>query len=232
MKKKRLPSCCNPDCRTPFEPRDRRQRSCLRDACKAWVKATSMQKTSIAIDRSKYMTEDELRAFLEAAKAQAPIWWLAFRVMTNAMLRVGELRLVRPVDVEILGDVATVRVVTLKRALRNAVAVRVDLETARAVLDFAKVNRIDPDKPLWPWSTRWTEKVFRMVLKAAKIRATLTPHALRHTGIMIRAKHVSTPEELEWLRLSARHASLQTTMLYVHTSKETEDKLVGKVKWA
>ena len=66
-----------------------------------------------------------------------------------------------------------------------------------------------------------SQKLLAKYLKLAGIKKKVSPHTLRHTFATQKAeKGVSTYQLQRWLG----HASLQTTQIYVHLSKQNAQK--------
>ena len=170
---------------------------------------------------------DEMKALLEWAEERAAsrndlsrtrlLAWL--ELLYGSGLRVSELRLLNldsflGNQVRVLGKGAKERIVPLTRAaaraLRNYLPRREEVASGNAAALFVNRNgrRI---------STRYIQKVVQAALEDFCADAGLSAHSLRHsfaTHLLDRGADLVAVKDL------LGHASLNTTQIYAHTSKE------------
>lgn len=203
---------------TPFEfnhkPRFEPQPdgSTKRISCKC---CRCLYKASLAKNRTldgKLIPLARVPEFLEITKRDYPEVWLAFRVGLNAMLRVTELA-----DLEV-GDIVPdkkplpiINVKALKKAVKMYFPVDIDPNLARELKEFVG-NRVAGR--VFEIPVRTLQHKFKQVVKQMGLDH-LSIHALRHTGISAKARHCKTMDELNYLRVQARHESIETTKLYM-----------------
>ncbi|OGT60096.1 MAG: hypothetical protein A3E01_10260 [Gammaproteobacteria bacterium RIFCSPHIGHO2_12_FULL_63_22] len=159
------------------------------------------------------MSPIEVKQFLRAAKKIGERWYLAFRLYMNAMLRARELTRLTERDIARHADgILAV----------DGVEVRLDCDTLQEIERWrgARTGRLFPGY----YTVR---KAFRKAIKLGNVYE-YTMHALRHTGIMIRAREVRTPADLEDLRKMARFR--RTCFLRPYLGAE-ESKLIERVKF-
>ncbi len=228
---KKARRCENTECGKKYTPRSQRQRVCGSDECNAWLKAQAAAKIDGVLERNKYMDEDERKIFFATLDKAGDRWRILYRLMINACLRIGEVGFLTPSDFEVEGSLSTVYVTTLKKKGRPRLPVDVDEQTVKEVLAFTKKQKMKPGERIWKIGVQQIRAEFRNILKVSGIKRRLVPHCLRHTGILMRAAAARAVEDLEWVRRSARHSSIEMTMVYLHTTSKRRKELVRKVDW-
>ncbi len=74
-----------------------------------------------------------------------------------------------------------------------------------------------PEAPIFqdrsgrPRGTRWAERIFRRLIRTAKLRRRVTPHMLRHTFL---TRFLEAGGNLRAAQRLARHRRLSSTLIY------------------
>lgn len=162
----------------------------------------------------EYLTKrKEIRQLLGAAKKIGPGFYLAFQLAINGMLYLHELVRLKISDLVRSSDDDRPCVLKIGSA-----TVEMNCETIDAFDDWTrgKAGR------LFSYSRRMLQRKFRETTKLGHV-FEYQFHALRHTGIMLRAACVRNLSDLEALRKAARFKSLK--QLYPYLSAETSSLL-------
>jgi len=188
------------------------------------------------ISHRKILTPEELQKFLGAAKRKREELYWGFRLCVNAMLRIGELCLIKPEHFHIVSGRYFLEVPTLKQRRKGGdpplLDVMIDKGTYEGVLAFAKKHEIKAKKPIFIKAKRTYQHWAKLLLQRLKFKKAGTSHFLRHTGISTRARAVRNMTDLEALRQAARHKNVKVTMKYIHSLPEEQDRLWSRVEWA
>jgi integrase/recombinase XerD len=178
----------------------------------------------------KYLTGEERRAFLRAARKQPPGVLTFCRVLCDTGCRVSEaLALtVEQVDLEagmIVIESLKKRRSGVHRAVPVSEALLRELSEAHGIVAAHAVK--NADVRLWPWCRMTGYRRIKEVMDAARITGThATPKGLRH-GFAIAALEKGVPLHLvqKWLG----HASLATTAIYGDAVGPEERKIASRL---
>lgn len=186
-------------------------------------------------NRDKFMTPKEIHPLIAAAKSMGRLAHALIVLGINLGFRISELVAIRKDDLISLED-NLVRVLTLKQkpGADNNHTVALDSKTCDFIRSYvAKLPRSTPwlfpspqdDQKHISRVTGW--RIFTRAAAKAGLRLVYTPHTMRHSqGVM----SWEGTHDLEYVRQKLRHASIQTTGIYVHMSLETQRKQAEKVK--
>jgi len=154
---------------------------------------------------------------------------LAFRTAINAMLRVSELTGLQ------VGDLAPhahplpqLQVMALKKKVKMLYPVDMDAKTIKDLMAYVGTRT---EGPIFTVPVRTFQHKFKQVIRKMGL-PKLSIHSLRHTGIANRGKHVKNLNELNYLRIQARHESIETTKLYLGLEAQERIDMSAKVGWA
>lgn len=199
--------------------------ACCRDAYKrsGWNKEI--------ISYRKILSPEELRRFLAAARKVDEGYYWAFRLCVNAMLRVGEVRLIRVSHFSRQDVQHTVSVPTLKRHARPEIEVAIDRATHEGVLKHARSRGVRKGL-IFTKSKRSYQHWAKTIMRNLGLKKLSTSHILRHTGISMRARAVRSVTDLAALQQAARHTTITITQRYIHALPEEQMRLWGRVQWA
>ncbi len=186
------------------------------------------------LSRDKFMTEDEARRLLQAARTRystynkrphkhAPRDYALLALALNTGFREIELVGVRVADLISLGSTsrsesqAMVRVRRAKKLEVTFDEVAIP-ETARsAVVEYLRslpAEKKEPHSRLFPLTTRQVRNIFKFYAKAAGLNPKLSGHSMRHTrGTLLYAKF----KDITLVKEALGHADLKHSMIYMHT---------------
>ena len=166
----------------------------------------------------EFMTSKETRQFLKAARKVGIEFYLAFRLAINGMLNIHDLLKLKTTSLKIFrGDETKPCILKVGDA-----SVELDCETLSAIEEWCGNH----DK-LFPIQKRAFQRAYRETLSIGNIYE-YTFHALRHTGIMLRAQCVRNLTDLESLRRAARFKSLEGLKPYLMA---VESSLTSRVRF-
>lgn len=160
----------------------------------------------------KLIPLDRVPEFLGMMKDLFPEALLAMRVGLNAMLRVTEMASMTPADLdENHRPLPQIKIMALKKTVKMRYPVDIDTGLAQEIRGFlaGRVEGLIFDIPV-----RTLQHKFKEVAKKMGL-GHLSIHSLRHTGISSKAKTCKTMDELNYVRVQARHESIETTKLYM-----------------
>jgi integrase len=196
-------------------------------ACKC---CRCLYKKTLSKNRSldgKLIPISRVKEFLDLTKTHYPEVHLAFRVGLNAMLRVTELSDVEIVDLEEYAKpLPRLMIKALKKTVKMSYGVDIDPQMAKEIREHI-AGRVEGrifDIPVRTLQHKFTQVMKRMGLG-------LSIHALRHTGISNRARTCKTMDELNYLRVQARHESIETTKLYMGFEDKQRIDMASRVAW-
>lgn len=163
-------------------------------------------------------TRAELRALFAAAWARKPWHGAVLETMFGAGLRLGEVRMLQPRDIDSAQGLIHVR--RCKGAKPRAVmlspwllqSLRKYWVAARPTGPWLFPGQRGPSRPLSPKSIQY---VVNTASRDIGLQRSLTPHVLRHafaTGLLDQGVDLRTIQRL------LGHAHLETTMIYLHVS--------------
>ena len=166
----------------------------------------------------KYLTEDEVRRLLDAAKGN-PRDYAILSLLAYSGLRVSELCNLRVEDVD-LGE----RVVYVHSGKGDKDRIVVISEKAAEAIEAYLLQREDELDYLF--SSRKSERisrvqVFRIVREYAEkagIKKKVTPHVLRHT---LATTMLKRGVDIRFIQQFLGHSSVATTQIYTHVDDET-----------
>lgn len=178
----------------------------------------------------KYLTGDERRAFLRAARKQAPEVHTFCRVLCETGCRVSEALalMVDQVDLDarmIVFESLKKRRSGVHRAVPVSEAMLTALDDAHGIA--TAIGAGTPSSRLWPWCRMTGYRRVKEVMEAAGIVGPhATPKGLRH-GFAIAALEKGVPLHLvqKWLG----HASLATTAIYGDAVGAEERKIASRL---
>lgn len=172
-----------------------------------------------ACGKRLYLTSEERRAFLAAARAARPVRTLC-GVLHTAGCRVSEALALTPERVDLAGGALVFE--TLKKRRRGVFrAVPVppglldELDLVHGVREAQRRGKGHADHRLWPWSRMTAWRQVKAVMLAADIPAgpQRSPKGLRH-GYGVHAIASGVP--LNMLGKWMGHASLEVTAIYAN----------------
>ncbi len=166
----------------------------------------------------KYLTEDEVRRLLDAAKGN-PRDYAILSLLAYSGLRVSELCNLRVEDVDL-----SERVVYVHSGKGDKDRIVVISEKAAEAIEAYLLQRDDEMEYLF--SSRKSEKisrvqVFRIVreyAERAEIKKKVTPHVLRHT---LATTMLKRGVDIRFIQQFLGHSSVATTQIYTHVDDET-----------
>lgn len=194
-----------------------RREVCADDQCRKEAKKRKYRNPQI-----EFMTAKEVRQFLKAARQVGIGYYLAFRLAINGMLKVRDLTKLKATSLQIYrAEKDAAKPCVLKVGNTK---VELDCETLAAVEEWhgQRKERLFP----YHWLAIW--RAFKSALKIGNVYE-YTFHALRHTGIMLRAQCVKNLMDLEALRKAARFHSLKGLKPYLTA---VDSPLVSRVHFA
>lgn len=166
--------------------------------------------------------------FLQLTEKLYPEALLAFRVGLNAMLRVTELASLKPEDLELDSrPLPRLKVMALKKSVKMTYPVDLDPTVAAEIQAYIgqKTEGLIFEIPV-----RTLQHKFKQIVKKLGL-GHLSIHSLRHTGISSRARQCKTMDELNYLRVQARHDSIETTKLYMGFEDSQRVDMAKRITW-
>lgn len=206
-------TCANTDCGKEFFclPRMAPRRQACGEECARLLKLQYKRNP-----HPEFMGHKEIQQLYRAAKKIDVGLYITFRLAINAMLRIKELLKLKIAD--LLQDDENpchLRV--------SGIAIDLDCQTILDVRNWATGRT----GKLLPYSKIFIQRGFRASTERGNVYA-YTFHALRHTGIMLRAKKVCSYTDLEALRKAARFRSIEALTPYRNAEPS---KLVDRVRF-
>jgi integrase len=180
----------------------------------------------------KYLTEAERRAFIKAAKKQAPEVYTLCLVLKDTGCRLSEALGITADHVDLRTGVIVFRSLKKRRAnVHRAIpvspALLAELDRVHAVRKSQSVPDCGATVRLWPWHRMTAHRRIKEVMVAANVHG---PHAtakgLRH-GFGVAALERGIPITLlqKWLG----HAKLATTAIYGDAVGAEERRMARKL---
>ena len=180
----------------------------------------------------KYLTEAERRAFIKAAKKQAPEVYTLCLVLKDTGCRLSEALSITADHVDLRTGVIVFRSLKKRRAnVHRAIpvspALLAELERVHAVRKAQSMPDCGASVRLWPWHRMTGHRRVKEVMAAADVHG---PHAtakgLRH-GFGVAALERGIPITLlqKWLG----HAKLATTAIYGDAVGAEERRMARKL---
>lgn len=156
---------------------------------------------------------------------------LAFRLGINAMMRVTEIASIKARHLDLdAKPLSRVKIVGLKKKVEMEWPVDIDPDMAQ-VLRFHAATLLGEDASLFGMPVRTLQHKFKQVIRKMGL-GNLSIHALRHSGVFMRARSCKTMDELNYVRQQARHSNIATTLLYVGFEERQRMDMAGRIKWA
>lgn len=177
------------------------------------------------LDRSKYLSDEQLTAFLRAVQERrrktAGRDRVLFLILATVGMRPAELAQLTPEDVT-LGSEPLIRVRRLKarRLLGRIDDIPIGLKLGRILRRWLK-DRGPARGPLFAsqqggaLTVRALERLFKRYAVAAGIPADVTLYCLRHTAAR---RMLEATGDLRTVQVMLGHASIRTTEIYAHVS--------------
>jgi site-specific recombinase XerD len=183
--------------------------------------------TTVLLDRSKYLDDSELRAFLRAIQDRkrktANRDRVLFLVLATVGMRPTELCRLTLEDVT-LGSEPALRVRRLKsrQILGRLDDIPIGEKLGRILRRWIKARGPTPG-PLFPsqrgapLEIRGLERLFKRYAQSAGIGPEVTLYALRHTAAR---RMLEATGDLRTVQVMLGHASITTTTIYAHVTTE------------
>lgn len=194
--------------------------------CRCVYKKTLSKKRTLD---GKLIPSSRVQEFLKLSGETygAPVA-LAFRLGINAMLRVTELASLTSDAMKLdIKPLPQVEVIALKKKVEMLYKIDIDQETAEALAPLVKAAG---KGAVFGMPVRTLQHKFKQIARGMGI-GHLSIHALRHTGISIRARSCKTMDELNYVRDQARHESIETTRLYMGFEEQQRVMMAKRIKW-
>jgi integrase len=184
------------------------------------------------LDRSKYLTDDELRAFLLVVADRKRRTAYRDRVMFTLLVTVGmrptELLRLIPADLN-LGVEPWIRIRRLKsrRAQGRIDDVPIGMKLCRLLKGwllergpgagpvFNTQRRTAGKKVHGPLTLRALERLFKRYAKAAGVASDTTLYSLRHTAAR---RMLEATGDMRTVQVMLGHSSIRTTEIYAHVT--------------
>ncbi len=176
----------------------------------------------------KAMTREQLAAFLATARTAAPRVAPLFFVMARTGLRISEALALQRDDLDFTGrEIRVVRAFSAGalKTPKSGRGRRVDMSRQTAAVlqqvgrdrDIETLERGWRERPVWvfctkagtPWDMHHTAKMFKRVLKKAKLPPHFTQHCLRHTYASLLLQQGESPA---YVQRQLGHASIKLTV--------------------
>mgnify|MGYP001601781099 CR=1 FL=1 len=200
-------------------------------------------------ESAKYLTTEQLEKLLAAtAKLPAPtgLYRLAFELCARAGFRVVELLWFKVGDIDWVEGRAMI--VTAKRRgvgrklkrdqrpgqvpeHRKRYLVMFPPDLLNRLLNWVTLQKLTEEDHVLRWGgwhpTKGTiQRAFKQAAKLAGLHPRVSIHALRHTYATNVARLLKDPYQVQEL---LRHASIQSSVVYVHRSDEERRRAVDKL---
>jgi integrase/recombinase XerD len=167
-----------------------------------------------------FLDRPELNALLAAPmshwdplRRDRDILFIAFLVSTG--LRISEALSVKPMDLDWNNRSLTV----IGKGNQQAVVFitkLVDPTLTKKLKDYIDTCSVPLDQPLFDISVSAVRRMLTRWGKKAGIAKHITPHTMRHTYANLLKNEAGL--DIESLRAAMRHASINTTQIYIHTT--------------
>lgn len=178
--------------------------------------------------KRKYVTPEERRRFIAAAKAH-PRQQVGALCLTLAYTgcRISEALALTASAVDPASG--TVAIFSLKkRGLTVVREIPVPLDLIATLRGEIELSRLNPDQRLWPFCRNRAWQLVKTVMSAARVPEGIhaTPKGLRH-GFGVHAIRSGVPLTMvqRWLG----HASVETTAIYLQAVGPEERELAGRM---
>jgi len=188
--------------------------------------ATLVKRFSVTSERTRFLTQDEIRSLLgECEKQVTSPWLLALVVLAmNTGMRQGDLLRLKWENVDLERGLITF----IQRKTLRRVTVTIN-EMARQALNSLQENRYGELLFMWPWGDPIGKvtvyDAFKKACKAAKIE-DFRFHDLRHTF----ASHlVMAGVDLVTVKELLGHKTINMTNRYTHLAQEHKAQAVAKL---
>jgi integrase len=160
----------------------------------------------------KFLSKEEIKAILEAAKGESLYPMIATAIYTG--MRYGELKRMKPEDINFKQNIIIVPVSKSKKF--------------RSIPIHDTLTPILKKKDSVPFSLVNSRRIFKRIRKKAKLSEEVGFQTFRHTF----ASHlVMSGVDLVTVKDLLGHSSIKTTMIYSHLFQEHVRKSVGKLKF-
>jgi integrase/recombinase XerD len=179
----------------------------------------------------KYLNAAEQKRFQSAIQTLPPKERLFCTVLALSGARISEILALTPSAVDL--ETAQIALKTLKR--RRLGVIRqiplplsvIDEFEALFNIDKARLQPLQRDRPLWPWSRTTAWRLIKRAMDTAEIVGlAASPKGLRHTfGVSAFQSNVPPHLVQRWLG----HASLRTTTIYAEVCGEEERQFAARM---
>jgi len=175
------------------------------------------------LEREKYMVHEEVTRLVRVVKSDkrksARKYYVIFRFLAESGVRIASALGLTPADVSRApGDVPRIRVRWLKK--HNPGIKQQELEISQSLytllVRFARGK--DPRKPLFRITDRAVAYAFKKYLVIAGLNPNYKLHGFRHYHLM--TWYHSSGKDVVSTSKRAGHASIASTMIYVHTDPD------------
>lgn len=188
--------------------------------------ATSVKRFTVTSERTRFLTQVEIRALLKECENQVTSPWL-FPLVTLALntgMRQGELLKLKWENVDL--ERGSITIIQGKTLRRKTIAIN---EPARDALDWLQANRYGDLLLMWPWGDPIGKVTVYDAFKKACSAAKITDfrfHDLRHTF----ASHlVMAGVDLVTVKELLGHKTINMTNRYTHLAQEHKAQAVAKL---
>lgn len=175
----------------------------------------------------KYLTSDERRAFIRAAKRALPPMETFCLTLAYTGARISEVLALTPERID--ASACVIIFETLKRRRRGVYrAVPVPPELLSRLEIVHGLQHAEPGSPLWRWgrTTAW-QRVKEVMNAAGIMPAVAMPKALRHGFGVHGIAESSVP--LNMIRKWLGHARIETTAIYANAVGQEERAIASRM---
>jgi len=160
-------------------------------------------------------------------------WQLYFRVLWETGIRPGEGLNLTAQDIS-QGKLIVHR---LKKKGHPADSVPIQLPLERALREYIRTEKIRPKGKLFPESIQGVHFIFNRVKQKLLLPDSITPHSFRH-GFAMNVLQQAPPElkadavrMLKVLQRMLAHENINTTAVYLETTRDEIEDILGKMKF-
>ncbi len=189
--------------------------------------ATLVKRFAVTSERTRFLTQDEIRSLLAECEKQVTSPWLLplVTLALNTGMRQGELLKLKWENVDL--ERGSITIIQSKTLRRKTIAIN---EPTREALNWLQENRYGELLFMWPWKAPIGKvtvyDAFKKACSAAKIE-NFRFHDLRHTF----ASHlVMAGVDLVTVKELLGHKTIAMTNRYTHLAQEHKAQAVAKLE--
>jgi integrase len=188
--------------------------------------ATSVKRFSVTSERTRFLTQDEIKALLSECEKQVTSPWLLplVTLALNTGMRQGELLKLKWENVDL--ERGSITIIQGKTLRRKTVAIN---KPTHEALEWLRANCYGEFLFMWPWGDRVGKVTVYDAFKKACSAAKITDfrfHDLRHTF----ASHlVMAGVDLVTVKELLGHKTINMTNRYTHLAPEHKAQAVAKL---